>query len=140
MEGAMPDVFISYSRKDIDAARALTSALETAGLSVWYDTKLSACDNFGEAIERQIRNAKAVIVIWSEASVKSEWVCEEASYAREQGKLLPITTVAPFDLPLGFAHINTINLQNETDLISVEARSRIVEAVEKMIKESKSER
>lgn len=33
----MPQVFISYSRKDIEFVERLVSDLNSAGLTVWYD-------------------------------------------------------------------------------------------------------
>jgi hypothetical protein len=134
----MSDVFLSYSRKDCDIARALSAALESEGYSVANDSKLSPGDNFSDSLERTLSDARAVIVFWSPASTKSAWVREEASYAREQGKLLPITTVPPSDVPIGFTHLSAISLKNEADLNSDQTKQRIIEAVKSMIQKSKS--
>jgi hypothetical protein len=52
----------------------------------------------------RVREAKALAAIWSDRSVGSRWVCEEAEEAANATKLISIT--APdFDLanlPLGF--------------------------------------
>ena len=39
---ALPDVFVSYSRRDGEFVRALAADLESRGKSVWIDTRVSA--------------------------------------------------------------------------------------------------
>ncbi len=46
-------------------------ALEGAGYSVWWDLHIRGGARFSQEIEREIQAATAVIVVWSEASIKS---------------------------------------------------------------------
>ena len=73
----MVDVVISYGREQEPMAANVARALEADGYSVWWDHDIPAA-------------AKAVIVIWSPAAVKSEWVRAEADLARSQQKLIQV--------------------------------------------------
>ena len=76
----MPDVFLSYAR-GIASVCVLAHALESDGWSVWWDRKLVAGEAFDETIERQLAAADSVVVLWSEHSIRSEWVKNEAAAA-----------------------------------------------------------
>jgi hypothetical protein len=49
-----------------------------------------AGDKIHDVIDGEIEKAKAVIVLWSPISVKSDWVRGEAETAHELAKLIPI--------------------------------------------------
>ena len=84
----MADVFISYARPDEAAARRVAKSLQAAGLEVWWDADLPAHRSYSEVIERNLDAAKAVVVLWSKDSAKSQWVRAEADVARNAGKLV----------------------------------------------------
>ena len=84
----MVDVFISYSRTDLAAVTRLAEAVEAAGYDVWWDADLPPHMSYGDVITAKIGAAKAAIVVWSSASVQSEWVRAEADVARNQKKLI----------------------------------------------------
>lgn len=104
----MADIFISYSKQDFSVAQALAKDLESFGADVWWDTQLYAGRNFHDEIVKQLDAANAVIVIWSEPAVASEWVRAEATRASRQKKLVP-TSLPDFDLanlPLPFDQLH----------------------------------
>lgn len=84
----MADVFISYARADEAVARRVAKALQGAGLDVWWDADLPAHRAYSEVIERELAEAKAVIVLWSKTSAASQWVRAEADCARNKGNLV----------------------------------------------------
>lgn len=86
----MSDVFISYSRADLEAAKDLKTLLEDNGFSVWWDANLYGGEAFEKAIEKQLHESKAVIVLWSDSSIKSKFVHAEARVAFEHDRLLPL--------------------------------------------------
>jgi len=86
----MAEIFISYARADRDYARRLANYIEDAGLSVWWDMSLKPGEVFRDEIERRIGEARHVIVLWSETSVKSHFVLDEASEAALHSKLVPL--------------------------------------------------
>jgi Tol biopolymer transport system component len=86
----MPDIFLSYSREDQAVARRFAEAFERAGLSVWWDQALSPGEAFDQVTEQALEDARAVIVLWSKASVQSRWVRAEATQANAAGTLMPV--------------------------------------------------
>ncbi|MEP6982186.1 MAG: toll/interleukin-1 receptor domain-containing protein [Sphingomicrobium sp.] len=84
----MADVFISYARDDQAAARRVAKGLQAADFDVWWDADLPAHRAYSEVIERNLEEAKAVVVLWSTAAAKSQWVRAEADFARNAGKLV----------------------------------------------------
>jgi len=84
----LADVFISYARADETVARRVAKALEAAGLELWWDADLPAHRAYSEVIERNLDEAKAVVVLWSKTAAKSQWVRAEADVARNAGKLV----------------------------------------------------
>src|SRR3954466_14327955 len=87
----MADILISYASVDRPFAHRLAEALEAYGWSVWWDHRnLHGGQHFDRIIEEAICGARVVIVVWSETSVASGWVRDEALLALEQGKLVPL--------------------------------------------------
>jgi hypothetical protein len=117
------DVFISYSQRQPEPTEALARDLGRRGYSVWWDTRLLIGDEFSDVIRKRILEAKAVIVIWTSASVNSKYVKAEAQLADEKNKLLPLRSsdVVPNEIPLPYNAIHTERVDNI---------DRIVEALE----------
>jgi TolB-like protein len=86
----MPDIFLSYSREDDATARRFAEELGRAGFSVWWDQALRSGVTYDEVTEQALRDAKAVVVLWSRQSVHSRWVRSEATIADRKGTLLPV--------------------------------------------------
>lgn len=106
----MADIFISYSNKDRELTKKLAGALEDAGYSIWWDTKILGGRAFRKAIEEEINNAQCVIVVWSQHSVYSDFVVDEAGEAKKQGKpLLPVSFDGS-EGAIGFRGYHVINL------------------------------
>jgi len=122
----MADIFISYSKADHALASKLSAFLEAEGWSVWWDKSLAAADLYRDEIMKQLAAARAVITIWSENSIKSEWVRAEAGRAKADGKLIPVKTpdVAYADIPLPFGEMHTENFAS-TDLIRAAVVSQL---------------
>lgn len=105
----MADVFISYSRKDRARAETMANALKARGVDVWWDTHLKTGAEFRQEISQKLEGARAVIVIWSEESVASRFVCDEADVGAQHDTLFPVL-VDLVDIPLGFRQIQTADL------------------------------
>ena len=87
----MSDIFISYARTNEPLAKQAGEALRAAGYAVWRDDELPAHRAYSEVIEERIKSAKAVLVLWSNDAVKSQWVRAEADAARELGTLVQVS-------------------------------------------------
>jgi len=105
----MEEVFISYARESAMAARAAATALLVSGHNVWMDDDIPAHREYADVISERIDGAKAVLVIWSEAAAKSQWVRSEANRGRELGKLVQLT-IDDCRLPMPFDQIQCANL------------------------------
>jgi len=112
----LSDVFISYAKKGHSQAEQLAQELQAKGFSVWYDTSLVPGDSFRNVIMSKLAEAKAAIVIWDQSSVKSDWVCSEASRARARRILIPVRTddVSSADIPPPFDGLHTEFVSNRT--------------------------
>jgi hypothetical protein len=108
-DSAVADVFISYANQDRESAHRLANALIAVGWSVWWDRKIIAGQSFDQVIERELETAKSVVVLWSEHSIASEWVKNEAAVASQRGVLVP-ASVKSVKLPLEFRRKQTAEL------------------------------
>lgn len=100
----MADIFISYSRNDRDRCTAIRDALNALKVNVWSDARIGAGSQFDREIEREIAAAKALLVLWSEDSVESDWVRNEARTGKEESRLVAVQ-LRPCQLPLEFRSI-----------------------------------
>ncbi|WP_166365335.1 toll/interleukin-1 receptor domain-containing protein [Pseudomonas akapageensis] len=105
----MADVFISYASEDRERAAQLASTLGEFGWSVWWDRKIIPGQAFDHVIEHELESARSVIVLWSQRSIESEWVRNEAAVAMERGVLVP-AMIERLKLPLEFRRKQTADL------------------------------
>ena len=105
----MSEVFISYARSTEREAKRIAEGLRALGYGVWRDDELPAHRDYAEVIEERLRGAKAVVVVWSAESVKSQWVRAEADLAREAGKLVQLSLDGA-GLPMPFSRIQCADL------------------------------
>ena len=77
----MADIFISYSKADRDKVVMLAAYLESEGWTVWWDTNLAVGDTYRDEIMKQLAAARAVIVLWTQTSIRSDFVRAEAGRA-----------------------------------------------------------
>jgi hypothetical protein len=86
------DIVVSYKSEERGRAGNVVALLEAAGYDVWWDGALKLGQSYDTVIGDQLDAARCVLVIWSKASVASDWVRGEAKIADEQGKLIPVAT------------------------------------------------
>jgi hypothetical protein len=105
----MADLFVSYAREDQARVAALVALLEGEGRSVFWDRNIPPGGTWRSHIGRELEQARCVVVAWSEHSIRSEWVIEEAEEAKARGILIPVflDTVQP---PRGFRGIQAADL------------------------------
>jgi hypothetical protein len=107
----MADIFISYASEDRSRVRPLAEALLAKGFNIWWDRSLAAGQDYTAIIERELKNAKAVIVVWTQASTHSTFVRDEAGRARDEGRLVPVL-LDKVALPLGFGSFQAEDFTN----------------------------
>lgn len=87
------EIFISYSRHDIEVAKEIKADIEqTTGVECWMDLDCIDCgDKYEDIIVKAIDEAKIVIFFLSEHSMQSEWTKDEVRYAlRTDKKVIPV--------------------------------------------------
>ena len=84
-------------------------ALRQVGYSTWWDHNLDPHESWDKVIEREIENAKAVVVLWTSLSYRSDWVRSEARFAKQHRKLIPLR-MEPCAIPLEFNSVQTAEL------------------------------
>ena len=102
-------VFVSYARSDEPHAERVAAGLRAKGYEVWRDDELPAHRAFSEVIEERLREATAVVVLWSASAAKSDWVRAEADTARNSAKLIQVQLDETLP-PLPFNQIHCADL------------------------------
>ena len=79
----MGRVFLSYAREDVGVAKRLAAVVGAAGHTIWWDREIQGGSHFTSEIDRELKNADAVVVLWSKAAIDSPWVQDEAAEGRD---------------------------------------------------------
>lgn len=115
-------IFISYSHEDSEFVQALAMRLVMEKRSVWIDRwEIQVGDSLIEKIQNALTEASAVIVVLSQASVKSEWCKKElnTSLVRElesrQSLLLPII-IEDCEIPMFLREKKYADFRRDSDL------------------------
>ena len=101
-------LFLSYSRQDESQAKRLAATLERAGYTVWWDALIAGGTAYSQSIAEALEAADAVVVIWSQHSIASDWVKDEAAQGRERHRLIPLS-IDGTQPPLGFRQYQVID-------------------------------
>ena len=124
----MARIFLSYARDDADAAKQLASCISDSGHEVWWDRHLHAGSRFAAEIDKALKDAEAVVVMWSPSSIESAWVQDEAAEGRDSGRLVPVS-LAGAKPPLGFRQFQTVDLGRWEGTGSPDALDDLLEAI-----------
>lgn len=105
--------FISYSSKDDEFAKRLSSRMRDDGLRVWFaPEEMKGGHKIYEQIDRAIQVHDRLLIVLSEESLNSEWVKTEIRKARRaelterRRKLFPISLI-PFEVIRGWECFDT---------------------------------
>jgi adenylate cyclase len=121
-------IFLSYARDDVEAAKQLAACIGGAGHDVWWDRHLHAGSRFAAEIDKALKDAEAVVVMWSPTSIDSAWVQDEAAEGRDSGRLVPVS-LGSAKPPLGFRQFQTIDLGSWDGTGSPDAIDELLEAI-----------
>jgi hypothetical protein len=105
----MVDVFLSYKREERAHANMIAASLKALGYSVWWDADLLPGARFAEETTAMLDQAKVVVVLWSGAAARSEFVCSEARRANRRGAYVPVS-IDGAEPPLGLDERQCISL------------------------------
>ena len=124
-------VFVSYAHEDRVRAQAVIHALGQAGFQVWWDGLIVAGAAFASRTEQALEAAAVVVVLWSRASIVSDWVRDEATRGRDRGCLVPVSLDGS-EPPLGFRQYLAISLakwHGKADAAEIRAVVHAVQAL-----------
>lgn len=132
------DIFISYSRRDLDFVKRLYDYLLANGISAWFDqTSIEIGDQWRETIVNGIMGCKIFVVVLSPDSAGSKNVRKEIDLAeRNLKKIVPLIwrgdsdTVIPPAIAYQLAGINYFNFKEEA---SEENLSKIANVIKKLL-------
>jgi hypothetical protein len=106
--------FFSYSRKDEDFVVNLAAKLKEAGANVWLDKKeIAPGARWDEAVAKSLGEAEGLVVALSSASVKSQNVMDEVSYAISEGKKIVPLLVETCPIPFRLARFQYIDFTTD---------------------------
>lgn len=128
----MSEIFISYARSDHERVEQLVHALHSAGYSAWLDSDLAGGVEYSREIEARIQACKAVVVVWSAASVESNWVADEAEIGRDAGKLVPLV-IDGTRPKIGFRQFQAVDFSEWTGNIEDPCFQLLERALEKHV-------
>ena len=106
----MSDVFLSYANADRERAVAIAELLRLGGYSVWWDRTIPPGRVFDEVLQEALGTAGCIVVLWSRASVASNWVKTEAAEGATRQILVP-ALLEDVPIPIEFRRIQAANLQ-----------------------------
>ena len=115
----MTQVFISYSRKDMEVARRLAEAFKDQDLDVWIDWEgIAPTVDWWREIEKGIEEADIFLFLISPDSAKSKICTREIEHANKNSKrLIPVVVrdLAGDESPVGIGHLNWIFFRESDD-------------------------
>ncbi|HEU4559870.1 MAG TPA: toll/interleukin-1 receptor domain-containing protein [Longimicrobium sp.] len=109
--GTMADIFVGYASEDVDRVRPLVQLMLAQGWSVWWDPKIPIGERFYKVIERELARATCVVVVWSQSSIESDWVQNEAAEGKQRGILVP-AVIDDVLIPFEFRRVETAKLHD----------------------------
>jgi len=105
----LAEIFISYAREDSELAEEFRKQFLSCSYTVYVDKELVTGRFWETELRKEMRKAKAVVVLWSKHSVASDEVFKEATVAIEESKLFPVL-VDDVPIPQEFSAVHTAEL------------------------------
>jgi len=89
------EVFISYSRKNIEAVKEIKKYIDNAvGIDCWFDINgVESGEQFNKVIIAAIRNHNTVLFMKSAQSMQSEWALDELDFAKHKNKRIVLVHI-----------------------------------------------
>ena len=117
------DVFISYQHNAKKIVDYLVENLERSGISCWYAPRnLIGGQEYYEAINKVISNARCVIAVISDEALESQWIKHEIVLADDHN--IP---VIPFEIaPIKIQNGLTLRLAIKKKIVAYENPSRSI--------------
>lgn len=147
MEQKKYDIFISYSRADVDIVRSLVGDIHArTNARCWVDWKgIESGEQFVDVIINAIDKVDTVLFVLSDKSMSSKYVKKEITYARNTGKkIIPVVIDGNklrgwFLFEFGQTDYIDINSRLQYDKLIGELLSRYGKPVDKDVEKEEKE-
>lgn len=111
MTAAKWDFFLSYNAQDRDVVAGLVELLRSSGLTVWFDLNLRPGESYKAAVDREIRECRAVMVCVGQRGV-SDFAEAQIEMARQRSlQIVPVLLPSARELPSPLAMYQAIDLR-----------------------------
>ncbi len=118
-----PIAFFSYSREDSEFALRLANDLRAAGSAVWIDQlDIGPGQRWDRVVQTALESCPSVLVILSPASVNSNNVMDEVSFALDQQKALIPVLYRDCDIPFRLRRFQHLDFTGDYDRMLEELR------------------
>lgn len=104
------EVCLLYSTEDKAVASKLENALNYYSIDIWNTQNIAIGNQIVAETEKTLKQAKFIIVLWSNKSVNSAFIKELASNAKEQRKKLIPVLIENVNVPSQFIDIQPASL------------------------------
>ena len=111
-----PVAFFSYSRDDSEFALRLAADLRAAGANVWIDQlDIGPGQRWDRSVQEALENCPTILIILSPASVKSDNVLDEVSFALDKQKSLIPILHRDCDIPFRVRRFQHLDFRTDYD-------------------------
>ncbi len=128
------DLFISYASEDRPVAERLAGQLCVDFPKVFWDRKIPAGAQWSPEIQRNLRDARCVIVLWSATSNKSLWVKGEAAESFETNRYFPLL-IDKAGPPRLFEHVQALSIARWVEHGDTQELSEVRSAISSRIRQ-----
>ena len=109
-----PNIFMSYSRREVSFVNNLVEDLENNDYTVWLDYRsLIPGTPWAGQIEKGIVESEVILLVVSKASMASEYVEMEWKRVLEQGKRVILVIFEAVDLPEELEHYEWVDFRGK---------------------------
>jgi hypothetical protein len=107
-------IFFSYSRSDSEFVLKLAKDLRKAGANIWLDQlDIKPGSHWDSSIETALNKSTDLIIILSPASVASNNVMDEVSFALETNKTVIPVLLAECEVPFRLRRVQRVNFTGD---------------------------
>jgi hypothetical protein len=129
----MADIFISYAREDRERVEQLAGLLEARGWSVFWDRKVPTGRSGWSTIDKEVKRARCVVVVWSRYSLDSPAVLAEAEFRFNDDVVRPVQLERLAAFPVPFNRLQAADLSAWTGSPDADDFKGFVAEIEELI-------
>ena len=133
MQAETTKVFFSYARADTEFALKLAKDLRSAGVDLWIDQlDIPTGQQWDRAVESALKACQSLLIVLSPASIASQNVMDEASFAIDQNKKIFPLLYQDCEIPFRLKRLQHIDFSGDY----ASAYTRLLSAVKVRFPES----